>query len=79
MGFTGSKQLAFGLGGGAAEAVTERPLGGGSQFRNPLIQYLSNAEIEALEENPDILKQIQMREDNEIIELIVTIITRGLL
>lgn len=70
----------FGLGVPYADVVvTPEMETGGRKSRNPLIQFLTNEEIEALQERPDLLHSLQIRDDEDITELIVTMITRGLL
>lgn len=58
--------------------IPEREIGG-RKSRNPFIQILSNAEIEALQEQPELLNSIQLQDDEDVTEFIVNVITRGLL
>lgn len=62
------------------QQVERDPGGRGSDGDiNPLIKVLSNAELDALEAKPDLLNRLRIREDDDIIEFIMTTITRGLL
>ncbi len=58
--------------------IPEREIGG-RKSRNPFIQVLSNAEIEALKDHPDLLQSMKLHDDEDITEFIVTTITRGFL
>ena len=70
--------LDLGLPFGIEAAETEYG-GRRSAANNALLRFISNAELEALQDRPDLLRSLALQEDDEVAEMIASMLSRGLL